>query len=222
MTTGKNAASEAVVIIGAGHAGASLAGFLRQAGFDHDIVILGAEAHLPYQRPPLSKKFMTDTAHQVLRDAGFYEDMKIDLRTNTSVTAIDPEGMSVLTADGERISYGHLVIATGARPRMLQLPGSASTGTLSLRTLDDAIALRIALSCGGPLVIVGGGYVGLEVAAEAINHGVSVTVLEREQRVLARVASPQFSELVGERHRASGTNIITGASTVRFTTAKNA
>ncbi|GAC49177.1 NAD(P)/FAD-dependent oxidoreductase [Gordonia aichiensis] len=207
-----------VVIIGAGHAGANLAALVRQEGFTGDVILLGDEVHDPYHRPPLSKKFMGDSLEQPLRGQGFYDEMKIDTRFGSRAARILPSERAVETADGSRIEYGTLVIATGSRPRRLNLPGADAEGVMTLRTLDDARTLRSAVQRGGRLVIIGGGYIGLEVAAEARVHDLAVSVLEREERVLARVASHEFSTLLTDHHRVRGTDILTGVDVVGLAT----
>ncbi|MGW0035145.1 NAD(P)/FAD-dependent oxidoreductase [Gordonia sp. NPDC003376] len=207
--------TDSIVIIGAGHAGANLVALLRQEGFTGDVVLVGDESHQPYHRPPLSKKFMSSGVRQDLRADDFYDEMKIDLRLATVVTEIVPGRKEVITESGERIGYGSLVIATGSRPRALALPGADAHGVMTLRTLDDARALRAAVERGGRLVIIGGGYIGLEVAAEVGKHGLPVTILEREDRVLARVAGREFSEALTAHHRQLGTQVLTGVDVTR-------
>ncbi|WP_055474561.1 FAD-dependent oxidoreductase [Gordonia sp. HS-NH1] len=210
------ASERPLVVVGAGHGGANLVALLRQNGFAGEIVMIGDEEHTPYHRPPLSKKFMDDSLQQHLRPLEFYRENAIDLRLGSVVSSIDPAGRTVTTSAGERIAYAYLVLATGSRPRSLTIPGADSESVLSLRTLGDAGHLRRAIEGGGRLVIVGGGYIGLEVAAHARTHGVEVTILEREARVLARVASPGFSEFLTGRHRAQGTDIRTAVDVVEF------
>ncbi|OZC29435.1 NAD(P)/FAD-dependent oxidoreductase [Gordonia polyisoprenivorans] len=208
--SGQRSSEGPVVVVGAGHGGANLVALLRQEGFSGEIVMFGDERHLPYHRPPLSKKFMDDDLlRQYLRPEAFYGENGIDLRLGAVVTTIDPQACTVTTADGEEVGYAYLVIATGSRPRQLSTPGMGSDGVLSLRTIDDAARLRTAIEHHGRLAIVGGGYIGLEVAAQARTHGVDVTVLEREKRVLARVASQEFSEFLTCHHRNQGTVIRT-------------
>ncbi|MEV0110056.1 FAD-dependent oxidoreductase [Nocardia sp. NPDC050799] len=200
-----------IVIVGAGHGGATLAALLRQSGHTGGIVLVGSEVHLPYHRPPLSKKFSGPGAHQLLRPAEFYADNDIRLRLGTAVTAIDRAAMRLRLADGTELGYRALVLATGSTPRPLPVPGADAAGVLTLRTLDDARALGAALDRGDRLAIVGGGYVGMEVAAVARSCGIAVTVVEREQRVLARVASAELSRRLTAAHRLQGTEIRAGA-----------
>lgn len=217
MQNSSVASERPLVVVGAGHGGANLVALLRQDGFAGNIVMIGDEEHAPYHRPPLSKKFMDDDSlQQHLRPLDFYRENAIDLRLGSVVSSIDPAGRTVTTSAGERLDYAYLVLATGSRPRSLTMPGADAAGVLTLRTLDDAGHLRRAIERGGRLVIVGGGYIGLEVAAHARTHGMEVTILEREARVLARVASPGFSEFLAGRHRAQGTDIRTAVDVVEF------
>jgi len=205
-----------VVVVGAGHAGTTLVGLLRQRGYQGSIVLLGAEEHIPYHRPPLSKRFLGEDYRQDLRPGDFYHASDIDLRCGAMVSSIDTDRHKVSVSDGSVLDYDALVIATGARPRKLTIPGTDLDGVLYLRSLSDAAELRAGLLRGGRLVVVGGGYVGLEVAAEARSRSIPVTVLEREKRVLARVASPQFSELLTRHHERRGTQVRTGADVAAF------
>ncbi|WP_406691901.1 FAD-dependent oxidoreductase [Saccharopolyspora sp. ID03-671] len=200
-----------VLIIGTGHAGATLAGLLRQAGHTGPIELYGDELDLPYQRPPLSKKFADGELERWLRPAEFYREQDIDIRLGEHITGIDPAARQVRTAAGETRGYDHLVLATGARPRPLNVHGTDLNGVVSLRTLADARVLRKCVDERRDLVIVGGGYIGLEVAAMARAAGIRVTVIEREERVLARVASAQLSEIMTAHHRDRGTRIVTSA-----------
>ncbi len=200
-----------VVIAGAGQAGATLAGLLRQQKFTGRIVLCGAESVPPYGRPPLSKKYDSDNYIQWLRPESFYADNDIELRLADPVVRIDRTARTAATRSGLTLSYDTLVLATGASPRALPIPGTDLSGVMALRTLDDAAQLRSAVLAGARLAIVGAGYVGLEVAAAARARGCEVTVIEREDRVLARVASPELSRILTDAHRARGTRIVTGA-----------
>ncbi|MGW0025388.1 NAD(P)/FAD-dependent oxidoreductase [Rhodococcus sp. NPDC003383] len=209
--------SPTVVIVGAGHAGGTLAGMLRQQKFDGRIVLCGEEAYPPYHRPPLSKKYADDEFVQWLKPESFYADNAIETRLDDPVVHIDRHARTATTASGATLEYTTLVLATGAAPRTLTLPGSDLAGVLSLRTLADATHLREAVHTGSSLAIVGGGYVGLEVAASARARGCDVTVVEREDRVLARVASPELSSALTRFHRDRGTRIVTGAEVREIT-----
>ena len=208
--------NERVLIVGAGHAGATLAGLLRQAGHTGPVHVFSDEPDLPYHRPPLSKKFAEGELEHWLRPAEFYREQDITLHLGEHVTAIRPAERLVRTDSGAAHGYDHLVLATGARPRPLPVPGSELAGVVCLRTLADARILRKCVEERRRLVIIGGGYIGLEVAAVARASDIEVTVVEREERVLARVASAQLSEILAEHHRNRGTRIITGAGVERL------
>lgn len=203
--------AHAVLIVGAGQAGGTLAGLLRQQRFPGRVILVGAESDPPYQRPPLSKKYDGEDYIQWLRPESFYADNDIELRLADPVVGIDRSARTASLRSGAVLPYGTLVFATGASPRSLPVPGADLPGVLALRTLTDAAALRSAVLADARLAIVGAGYVGLEVAAAARARGCEVTVIEREQRVLARVASPELSGILTDSHRARGTRILTGA-----------
>ncbi|MBB3082359.1 NAD(P)/FAD-dependent oxidoreductase [Geodermatophilus sabuli] len=214
MSTAPANADARVVVIGAGHASATLAGLLRQAGHRGEIVVIGDERDHPYHRPPLSKKFADGDLEQWIRPADFYREQDVTMRLGERATSVDPIARRVRVDSGEEMAYDALVLATGARPRPLPVPGADLDGVGALRTLGDARELRTWLDEGRRLVIVGGGYIGLEVAAVARSRGVGATVLEREERLLARVASRELSAIMAERHAAAGTTIRTGAQVV--------
>ncbi|MGW0035169.1 NAD(P)/FAD-dependent oxidoreductase [Gordonia sp. NPDC003376] len=201
-----------IVIVGAGHGGAGIAALLRQSGFTGPVTLLGTEEHHPYHRPPLSKKFDDAAVRHLLRPPQFYADNAIDLRLGVTVRDIRRDEQVVVTETGTEIPYATLVLATGSRPRVLPVDGSSRSDVHTLRTIDDAHALHRSLSRGGDLAIIGGGYVGMEVAAVARNRGIAVTVIEREDRILARVAGPELSSLLTGHHRRHGVRIVTGRS----------
>jgi 3-phenylpropionate/trans-cinnamate dioxygenase ferredoxin reductase subunit len=203
-----------IVIVGAGQAGGSAAAFLRQFGHTGEILLIGAEPVPPYQRPPLSKAYLkgevgVDALR--LRPDAYYTEHRIALRLGETVTAIEPAVRRVRLGSGEAIAYDMLILATGSHPRALPLPGADLPGVLTLRSIADSDALKAALAGAGRLVIIGGGYIGLEAAASARAAGVAVTIVERESRVLARVASPVISRFYEARHRAEGVEILTEA-----------
>jgi 3-phenylpropionate/trans-cinnamate dioxygenase ferredoxin reductase subunit len=208
-----------VLIIGAGHAGGSAAALLRQYGFEGEIVLAGEEAAAPYQRPPLSKAWLKGEASLedlLLRPESFYVEQKIDLRTGVTATAIDAPARTVTFADGVVEAYDVLILATGSMARKLAIPGADRPGLLELRTLDDAERLKSALSPGQRLAVVGGGYVGLEAAASARALGAEAVIIERMDRVLARVASQTLSTFFTNLHRQHGVEILTGAEVAGF------
>ncbi len=199
--------SAQVVIVGAGHAGGSVAAFLRQYGWQGPVTLLGAEPTPPYQRPPLSKAWLKgegEFADLLLRPAGFYQTNRIDLRLSCRVTAIDRSARTVNLATGEHIAYEHLILATGCHARTLPIPGRELAGIFELRTLADADRLRTVLRAGARIAIIGAGYIGLEVAASARALGAEVVVIERESRVLPRVASVPLAEFFQRRHAEAG------------------
>ena len=204
-----------VVIIGAGHAGGSAAAFLRQFGWTGPIMLVGDEPIIPYQRPPLSKAWLKGeaTAESLsLKPAEFYPQARIDLRLSTRAIAIDRQARRVGLENGDSLPYDHLVLALGSRSRKLTAPGTGLGQVLALRTAADADRIKAALQPGLRLAIIGGGYIGLEVAASARALGVGVSVIERETRLLARVASPELSRFYERVHRAKGVEILLGAN----------
>jgi 3-phenylpropionate/trans-cinnamate dioxygenase ferredoxin reductase subunit len=208
-----------VLIIGAGHAGGSAAALLRQYGFEGEIVLAGEEAAAPYQRPPLSKAWLKGEAgleDLLLRPESFYAEQGIDLRTGVTAASIDATTKAVTFADGAVEAYDVLILATGSMARKLAIPGADRPDLLELRTLDDAGRLKAALAPGRRLAVVGGGYVGLEAAASARALGAEAVVIERMDRVLARVASEPLSAFFTALHRQHGVEILTGADVVGF------
>ncbi len=207
--------TEAIVIIGGGHAGGSAVAFLRQYGLKGPLVLVGEEPVLPYQRPPLSKAWLKGEATAeslALRPAKFYATQNVDVRLGVRAEAIDRAAQTVRLSDGTTLAYHKLILATGSRARPLPIPGRELAGVLELRTAADADQLQAALKPGARLVVVGGGYIGLEVAASALALGASAVVLEREARVLARVASEPFSAFVQAYHQGKGVDVRCGAS----------
>ncbi len=199
--------SERIVVLGAGHAGGSAVAFLRQYGWPGAITLVGAEPIPPYHRPPLSKAWLkgeADAASLALRPQSFYADSGIDLRLGATATAIDRAGKRVTLTNGEILAYDRLILALGARARKLPVAGADLAGVLELRTAADADQLKAALGPGKTLAIIGGGYIGLEAAASARALGAEVAVIEREPRLLARVASPALSGFFLDFHRSKG------------------
>ena len=196
-----------IIIAGAGQAGAQCAVSLRQAGHTGPLTLIGAEPELPYQRPPLSKAYLKgemEGARLALRPAEFYSGQNIDVHTDNAVTAIDRKARSVTLTSGENLSYEKLLLATGAPPRKLDCAGANLAGIHYLRTLKDSDQLRTILDRAGRIVIVGAGYIGLEVAAVMRSYGREVCVIEFADRPLARVASPEVSNFFTDLHRDAG------------------
>ena len=208
-----------VLIIGAGHAGGSAAALLRQYGHEGEVLLVGTEPQPPYQRPPLSKAWLkgeTDLDALLLRPETFYAEQAIDLRTGLTAVHLDRIKRVVTFSDGTQETYDQLILAQGSIARRLKLPGAGRPELLELRTDADAERLKSALAPGRRLAIVGGGYVGLEVAASARALGAEVVVLEREPRVLARVASQVLSGFFTDLHRSHGVDIRTGVEISGF------
>ncbi len=196
-----------IVIVGAGHGGGTVAALLRQYGVEGPITLIGEEPAAPYQRPPLSKAWLkgdADLDGVQLKPLHFYAEHGIDLRTGVRVEAIDAAAKTVRLSDGEALTYASLILATGALARPLPIPGAELAGVLALRTLADAEALKAALAPGVRLAVIGGGYVGLEAAASARALGAEVVVIERERRLLARVACATLSAFFQSTHERHG------------------
>jgi 3-phenylpropionate/trans-cinnamate dioxygenase ferredoxin reductase subunit len=211
-----------VVIVGAGQAGLQVAASLRDGHYAGPITLVGDEAHLPYGRPPLSKAFLkgADTTETLsLRPQSFIDRHKIVLRSGVAVAAIDRERRLVMMADGEAFAFETLVLATGARNRPLPVPGAGLDGVFSLRGTDDAMRLRTALAAARAVVVVGGGFLGLEVASTAAAAGCAVTVIEAGPRLMGRAVSPPISDDFLRRHIASGVTILLNESVVALTEA---
>jgi 3-phenylpropionate/trans-cinnamate dioxygenase ferredoxin reductase component len=198
--------SSSVVIAGAGHSGVQAAASLREDGFQEPIVLLSDEPDLPYQRPPLSKAFLKgemDVHGLPLRAEAFFRDHRIDLRLGVRATRLDRASQRLETSDGNALEYGHLILATGARQRRLAAPGVDLPGVFSLRTIADATAIRERVGPGTKLVIVGAGFIGLEIAATALGLGARPTVVEIA-RPMGRAVSPILSDFYLKAHAAAG------------------
>ena len=196
-----------VVIVGAGHGGGTAAALLRQYGYAGPVTLIGEEPLAPYQRPPLSKAWLkgeTDAESLMLKPEGFYAGAGIDLVLAAPVTAIDRAERRVSLADGRAFAYDSLILATGAHARALDIPGADLAGVLTLRSAADAQVLKAALGPGKRLAVIGGGYIGLEVAASARALGADAVVIEREPRILARVACETLSTFFADYHRVRG------------------
>ena len=198
------------IIAGAGHAGGQSAISLRQAGYEGRIIVCGAEPVPPYQRPPLSKKYLSGELaleRVFLRPKSFWSKNDIELRLGNAVREIDPEHRTAVLEDGESLAFTDLVMATGSRPRRLHAPGANLGNIFYLRSLEDADAISGALAPGRRLVVVGGGYIGLEIASTAKGLGLEVCVIEAADRILARVTVPEMSDYYTRAHRARGIDV---------------
>ncbi len=208
-----------VVILGAGHAGGTAAALLRQYGFEGPITLVGEEPIPPYQRPPLSKAWLkgeADADSLALKPLEFYAEHNIDFRASTRATALDRAAKTLTLSDGSQLSYDILILATGARAIALPIPGADLAGVMFLRTAADAETLKATVGPGKTLAVVGGGYIGLEVAASGRALGAEVVVLEREKRLLARVACEALSSFFKARHEAHGVKFELGATAAAF------
>lgn len=203
-----------IVIIGGGQAAAQAIQSLRAGGYEGYLALVGEEASLPYQRPPLSKAYMKgEFAEERLyfRPAAWYEDKDVDLMLSMRAVRIDREARKVELEHGAHLDYDALIIATGSRPRSLPLDGASLGNVFDLRGLTDVEHIRPLMVAGRSIVIVGAGYIGLEAAAVSRQMGLKTTVLEMAPRVLARVTSPVMSEFYEAEHRRQGVDIRTGA-----------
>jgi 3-phenylpropionate/trans-cinnamate dioxygenase ferredoxin reductase subunit len=201
------------VIVGASLAGAKAAETLREEGFDGRVVLLGEETERPYERPPLSKGYLAgndDKSVIYVHDADWYAAHDVELRLGTRVTAIDRAAHQVEVADGERLYYTKLLLATGSSPRRLEVPGADLGGVRYLRRVEDSERLREAFRAGGPIVVIGGGWIGLETAAAARGYGADVTILEPLPTPLHRVLGPELGEVFARLHRDHGATLRLG------------
>ena len=206
--------SDTFVIVGAALAGAKAAETLREEGFDGQVVLLGAEPHRPYERPPLSKDYLRGEAERdaaFVHEEGFYAEKDIDLRPNSAVESVDADAREVELARGERVRYSKLLLATGAEPRVLPLPGADLDGVHYLRTFEDSDAMRAAIEKGGHAVVIGAGWIGSEVAASARTKGMDVTVVEQLSVPLERVIGPEVGAIYAAIHSDHGTEFLGGA-----------
>jgi 3-phenylpropionate/trans-cinnamate dioxygenase ferredoxin reductase component len=208
-----------MVIAGAALAGAKAAEALREEGFEGPIVLVGAEDELPYERPPLSKDYLRGESPREqarVHPEEFYADKSIELRLRTTVERIDPAAGAVELSTGERLAYDKLLIATGAEPRRLPIPGADLEGVHYLRDLDDADAIAARLNAGGRALVIGGGWIGAEVAASARTKGLGVTLVEMEEVPLGRVLGRQLGSIYADIHRDHGVELLTGATVERL------
>jgi 3-phenylpropionate/trans-cinnamate dioxygenase ferredoxin reductase component len=222
-TADPQALAGAAVIVGAGHAASELGTALRTEGWSGPITIVGDEAHLPYQRPPLSKAYLSGAAtldSLFLRSQQAYDEARINVLTNSPVVQIDRVARQVVLADGRMLPYDQLALTTGGRVRRLAVPDAARAEQMTnfhyLRSVADVLRLQPQFKAGMRVVIVGGGYIGLEVAAVAIKTGLQVVVLEAGPRVLARVTAPEVSSFYERVHREAGVDLRVGVELTGF------
>jgi 3-phenylpropionate/trans-cinnamate dioxygenase ferredoxin reductase subunit len=211
--------NQRIAIAGAGHAAGQVVATLRQKKFDGNVILIGEEPYLPYQRPPLSKKFLAgelDAERLHFKPESFYDDPGVEVRLETRIDAVDRDNRILRAANGDDIAFDKLVLATGARPRLLEVPGVELDGIHYLRTIADVNAIRNRLTKGTRMAIVGGGYIGLEVAAVASQMGADVTVIEMEDRVMSRVVPPSLSEFYQKEHTSHGVKLVLSTGVTGF------
>jgi 3-phenylpropionate/trans-cinnamate dioxygenase ferredoxin reductase subunit len=212
-------AEQTYVIAGASLAGAKAAETLRAEGFDGRIVLVGAEDERPYERPPLSKEYLRGEAGRekvYVHDEGFYEEQEIELRLGRRALALDLSGSELALDGGDRLRYDKLLLATGAEPRRLSVPGAELDGVLYLRSVGDSDALRERLDRGGAVVVVGAGWIGAEVAASARQRGLDVTVLDPLSVPLERVLGAEVGAIYRDIHADHGTRMLMGTGVEAF------
>lgn len=205
--------NQTFVIIGAGHAGGRAAQAMRAAGFEGRIVLIGEETYEPYERPPLSKELLaTDEGLEKARlhERAWYEEQKIELLTGNPAVKLDRDTGEIELADGARLAYDKLLLTTGARVRELPVPGADLPGVHYLRTFDDSLAIREGLKPSAKLVVIGGGFIGLECAASACKRGCDVTVLEMADRLMGRAVAPEIGKHFEQLHRDNGVDLRLG------------
>jgi len=203
--------AQSVVIVGASHAAVQAVDTLRREGHAGPITLVGDEPHLPYNRPPLSKKYLAGELERErlwLRSAQYYQQHRVETQLGVAVTAIDRNARRLRLADGGELSYDKLLLCVGSRPRRLEVPGHELPGIHCLRTIADVDAIRADLAGARRMVVVGAGYIGLEAAACARHLGLEVTVLETAPRVLNRVVAPEVSAFYERRHAREGVTIL--------------
>jgi 3-phenylpropionate/trans-cinnamate dioxygenase ferredoxin reductase component len=217
--------SDHFVIVGGGLAGAKTAEALREQGYDGELTIIGSERHLPYERPPLSKDYLAGRAERSdfeVHDADWYAENKISLQLTTTVTAIDPAAHTVELSDGSTLTYTKLALATGSEPRVLPVPGLDASGVHYLRTVEDSDAIRAELSPHAHIVVIGGGWIGLEVAAAARGREASVSVIESAELPLVGTLGPELARSFLSLHRDHGVVFYLGAAVAAVETADDA
>ena len=208
-----------MVIIGCGQAGGQAAASLRQEKYEGPITMIGQEPYIPYQRPPLSKQYLSGEQEKEklsLRQESFYSEKEINLKLETSVLSLDPHKKELQLENDETVTYDKLLVATGGRPRKLEVDGHTLKGIHYLRNIDDVDAIKTQMRTSQNLVIVGGGYIGLEVASVAIKRGLTVSVLEMESRILERVTTEEMSAFYHQLHTDEGVNILTSTQAKAF------
>ena len=209
-----------IVVVGGGQAGGQAVDSVRREGFDGEVFLVTSEDHPPYQRPPLSKDYLAGRQgldRVLLRPEAFYAESSIELLTESPVASVDPGARRVELASGRHLGYDRLLLATGSRVRRLDgMPGADLEGVLYLRTIEDSDRIRAAMDGAERVVVVGGGYIGLEVASVAVEAGLAVTVVETLPRLLSRVATSDLAAFYAELHRGRGVDLRLGAAVAGF------
>jgi 3-phenylpropionate/trans-cinnamate dioxygenase ferredoxin reductase component len=214
-----------ILIIGGGQAGAQAIDTLRREGFKGRLILVGDEPQLPYQRPPLSKKFLSGemTADRLpFRHQSFYDEHQVELKLGVRATGLDPAGRRAALSNGEEIGYDKLLLCTGAMSRLLTCPGADLAGVHYLRGIADVPQIQAGLKPGARVVVIGGGYIGLETAATARKMGCAVTVLEMADRIMNRVVAANVSEYFAHEHRTQGVKLVCNTRVVRLEGASRA
>ena len=207
------------VIVGASLTGAKAAETLREEGFDGRVVLVGAETERPYERPPLSKDYLRGESGRdaiYVHDASFYDDQRIELRLGETATGIDVDAREVELGGGERLGFDRLLIATGAEPRRLEIPGADLDGVHYLRSVESSDAIRSRLDRGGRVVVVGAGWIGSEAAASARQRGLDVTVIEPASVPLERVLGTEVGAIYRDVHADHGVDLLLGTGVEAF------
>ncbi len=199
-----------VVIIGGGHGGSQLAASLRNEGYEGTVTLIAEEADIPYQRPPLSKTYLKEPEKglQALRPEAFYQSHDVDLRLSTRATGIDRQARTVALSDGGSVDFEHLVLAVGSRPRLPPIPGTDVNGVFLLRAAADARKLHDGFRNAESVVVIGGGFIGLELAATARSLGRNVTVVEATDRLMGRAVAPEISGHFLDLHHSWGSQVL--------------
>ena len=211
--------SAPIVIVGGGQAGSQAIDALRRGGYEGSLVLVGEEAQLPYQRPPLSKKYLSGELQQerlLFRQKSFYDDHKVEMKLGIKATHLDLDARRLMLANGETIAFDQALLSLGAISRQLTCPGADLPGVRYLRTIADVPPIRANLKPGARVVIIGGGYIGLETAATARALGCGVTVLEMADRVMNRVVASNVSQYFEHEHRLQGVKIVCNARVIRL------
>jgi len=208
------------VVVGGGQAGLQICESLRKSGYDGDLTLVAEEATLPYQRPPLSKKFLAgevEEARLLFRPAPYFEKLDVTVRLGTQASALDAQGHTLTLSDGSVIGYDKLALTLGARNRPLPCPGGDTVGVHYVRSLEDSRGLALSLAQSQRLAIIGGGFIGLEVAAVAASMGKTVIVIEMQDRLLARVVAPRLSDFYADLHRSHDVVLRLGSAVEKLT-----